>query len=51
MEKWQAAAKGLVFDRLDTVIPGVERTPNPSRFSCVWNAETLPGSGASQVCR
>jgi hypothetical protein len=32
--------------RVDTVVPGVQRPPNPSRISCVWNTETPTGSGA-----
>jgi len=34
------------LDRVDTVVSGVQRTPGPSRFSCVWNTETPSGSGA-----
>ena len=29
------------LDRVDTVVSGVQRTPSPSRFSCVWNTETV----------
>ena len=31
--------------RVGTAVPGVERTPGPSRISRVWNMETSPGSG------
>ena len=30
--------------RVDTIVPGVKRAPNPSRVSCVWNMETPSGS-------
>jgi hypothetical protein len=30
--------------RVDTIVPGVERAPNPSRVSCVRNTETPSGS-------
>jgi len=35
----------MLLDREDTAVPGVERTPGPSRISGVWNMETSPGSG------
>jgi hypothetical protein len=38
----------MLLGRVDTAVPGVERTPSPSRISCVWNMETSPGSG---LCR
>jgi hypothetical protein len=31
--------------RVGTAVPGVERTPGPSRISRVRNMETSPGSG------
>ncbi len=36
----------MLLDRVDTAVPGVERTPSPSRISCVRNMETSPGSGS-----
>ena len=35
----------MLLDRVGTAVPGVERTPGPSRVSCVRNMETSPGSG------
>ncbi len=35
----------MLLDRVDTAVPGVERTPSPSRISRVWNMETSLGSG------
>ncbi|GAA5117035.1 hypothetical protein GCM10025762_32620 [Haloechinothrix salitolerans] len=32
------------FGRVGTAVPGVERTPSPSRFSYMWNMETPLGS-------
>jgi hypothetical protein len=32
--------------RVDTAVPGVERTANPSCVSRVWNMETPPGSSS-----
>ena len=37
--------RGHIDDRVDTVIPGIQRAPNPSRVLRVWNVETPSGSG------
>ncbi len=31
----------MLLDRVDTAVPGVERTASPSRISGVWNMETV----------
>ncbi len=35
----------MLLGCVDTAVPGVERTPSPSRISRVQNMETSPGSG------
>lgn len=39
----------MLLGRVDTAVPGVERTANPSRVSRVWNTETLSGASRAET--